>query len=88
MPEGKSEIPADILAAAYTAVCDAIGGKKTLEQFAMPLAKAILAEREACAKIANDLATDLRNGGQVRFTAAKIANSIRARTPPSSTEER
>ncbi|MEN3145721.1 hypothetical protein ABCW43_00240 [Neorhizobium sp. IRAMC:178] len=49
--------------------------------------EAVLAEREACAKIASAISTDLRNGGQTRFAAALIANSIRSGDRTSSTEE-
>lgn len=49
--------------------------------------EAVLAEREACAEIARTISTDLRNGGQTRFAAALIANSIRSGDRTSSTEE-
>lgn len=99
--EGKSEYPDDIWAEAKKVASVVLSGtrlddashasidkaERLLLLSADVIAKALLAEREACAEIARTISTDLRNGGQTRFAAALIANSIRSGDRTSSTEE-
>lgn len=80
MPEGKSEIPADIMKAAHSAV-----PKELRPAMLLMVAKAIDDERQRCIKAAEAIQTrsDDYNGA---FDG--IADVIEAiRTPPSSTEE-
>lgn len=73
-------IPNDIMEVAV--------GVKTLLRFTPEnewgaiIGKALMEEREGCAKIASDFASDLRNPDKARFTSAHISTAIRSKGEP------
>jgi hypothetical protein len=74
-------IPEDVMNAAEDAVSQALGGKKSLREFALPVARAILAERERCAAVADRYGTfkiDTEHGEGYATAASNIAAAIRA----------
>lgn len=69
-----SEIPEDIFATARTLADSVSFGGYEINTLA--IARAIRAERERCASVANSIATDVRNSGEQRITAGKIVALI------------
>jgi capsular polysaccharide biosynthesis protein len=84
------EIPDDIREAASMSLRLAIttARAKNADGAIDIIAKAILAERECCAAIANSIATDVRNSAVQRITAGTITTLIKARSHPSSPDHK
>lgn len=84
MPEGKSEIPADILAAAKRVFSEAMSFNTDYESEEV-IAKALLAERQRCTEAAEVIQTRSDDYNGAYDGIADVIEAIR--TPPSSTEE-
>ena len=71
-----SKYPEDIMKAAREAVSEAIGGYKSLDEFARPTADAILSERERCCKVAAHFTGSLWTAEQ-NIVAQMILDNLR-----------